>query len=132
MENINLNIPIFRAEEINSDRQVIGYLKDKDTIMEIIGICIRPVSIKSTTLAIHFLDMLANDSDRLLPNGKKDLRIFASLSEDGKGGDLYIEQDNEGYIIEDKNETDTFIFSSEGTIPYYKSYNTKKIIGIQK
>lgn len=77
MENINLNIPIFRAEEINSDRQVIGYLKGKDTIMEIIGICIRPVSIKPTTLAIHFPDMLDGQGNK----------IFASLSEDGKGGD---------------------------------------------
>lgn len=40
-----------------------------------------------STLSIHFPDTLACDSDRLLPNGEKDLRIFASLSEDGKGGD---------------------------------------------
>jgi len=41
-----------------------------------------------TTIAVHFPDMLAKDSDRWLANGEKDLRIFASLSEDGKGGDI--------------------------------------------
>lgn len=41
-------------------------------------------------LSINFEDMLASDSDRLLSNGKKDFRIFASLSEDGKGGDNLI------------------------------------------
>ncbi len=44
--------------------------------------------VDKTTLSMHFPDMLAKNSDRLLPNGKEDLRIFASLSEDGKGGDV--------------------------------------------
>lgn len=106
MENINLNIPIFRAEEINSDRQVIGYLKDKDTIMEIIGICIRPVSIKPTTLAIHFPDMLDSQKNK----------IFASLTASGKGGDIL----NSGYgeVIIAVYEEGMIKFRYEEALPY--------------
>lgn len=143
----NLNIPICRAKKIDSYELVEGYyLINQDgehTISKVyqaekgcrhigsINMDTRihkelfipsPEIIDYTTLAIHFPDMIDSQGNK----------IFASLSKDGKGGDLYIEEDNEGYIIEDENEINTFVFSSEGTIPYYESYNTKKVIGIQK
>lgn len=65
-----------------------------------------------TTLAVHFPDMIDSQGNK----------IFASLSEDGKGGDKYYHETGNG----------TFIFSSMGTIPYYEDYSYYKIIGIQE
>ena len=82
------NIPIYRAKKIDSDEYVEGYL--------MLGMCsngngtsssihfniqdklfyIREID--TTTLAIHFPDMLDSQGNK----------IFASLSEDGKGGDI--------------------------------------------
>ena len=72
-------IPIYRAKKIGSDEYVVGqYLtyKGYSTIFNEYGL--DGVNIDDTTLSIHFPDMI--DS-----NGNK---IFASLSEDGKGGDI--------------------------------------------
>ena len=112
------NIPIYRAKKIDSDKYVYGYYFPQDYTGDFSSedaeereeiekhfICGTTVhnsyddeeghftfmgidEIDPSTIAIHFPDMLASDSDRLLPNGEKDLRIFASLSEDGKGGDI--------------------------------------------
>lgn len=70
--------------------------------------------IDPTTLSIHFPDMLASDSYRLLPNGEKDLRVFASLNEDGKGGDKMTDDEYYGiakykdceFVVEYENVTD--------------------------
>ena len=88
-----LNIPIYRAKKIDSDEYVIGYYFDGflSIIKQYNNIILTAnnerFDIDPLTLSIHFPDMIASDSNRLLPNGEKDLRIFASLSEDGKGGD---------------------------------------------
>lgn len=90
------NLPIFRGIDIKTGEVFIGTSILKDVwgnvylIDEIRNgfnwdIC---HSVFPDTVAIHFSDMLASDSDRYLPNGEKDLRIFASLQEDGKGGDI--------------------------------------------
>lgn len=90
-------IPIFRAKKIDSDEYVKGfyiYNKDEnkhyifsDTYFDLIiktewcheGISIEQFTkIDITTLAIHFPDMLDSQGNK----------IFASLSEDGKGGDI--------------------------------------------
>lgn len=92
-------IPIYRAKKINSDEYIAGsyihgedkkhYISDgKFKIRASSGASLILTEIDPSTLAIHMPDMLASDSDRLLPNGEKDLRIFASLSEDGRGGDI--------------------------------------------
>ena len=104
-------IPIYRARKIDSDKYVEGFLnkaehiyydddKNDETAYYIMKNMTTECEDKSyfdfygfkeidpSTLSIHFPDMLASDSDRLLPNGEKDLRVFASLSEDGKGGDI--------------------------------------------
>ena len=124
-----MNIPIYRAKKIGSDEYVEGfYWQSPETLEHFIAVkcdltkTLVHIEIDPTTLSIHFPDMIDNQGNK----------IFASLSAIGKGGDLYIEEDNEGYIVEDENEINTFIFSSDGTIPYYESYNTKKVIGIQE
>lgn len=112
------NIPIYRAKKNNSDKYVEGYYfpqewigdypnedaeereekikhfisgftthdiwEDEENHFRFMGID----EIDPTTLAIHFPNMLAQNSDRLFPSGEKDLRIFASLQENGKGGDI--------------------------------------------
>jgi hypothetical protein len=105
------NIPIYRGKKIDSDEYVEGFLneaghiyydddKNDKTAYYIMKNMITECEVESyfdfygfeeidpSTLSIHFNDMLASDSDRLLPNGEKDLRMFASLSKDGKGGDI--------------------------------------------
>ena len=77
-----MNIPIYRAKKIDNNEYVEGfYYKDgKDHIIfngdstTIFGLRV----IDSTTLAIHFPDMIDSQGNKL----------FASLSEDGKGGDI--------------------------------------------
>jgi hypothetical protein len=83
------NIPIYRGLKLGTiSEYVVGYLHksafDRITIND--NYCMHDID--PSTLSIHFPDMLASDSDRLLPNGEKDLRMFASLSKDGKGGDI--------------------------------------------
>ena len=87
----NLNIPVFRALIMSTENEyVIGHYAGEDVFGHNIvdvesGISI---NIDISTLSIHFTYMKASDSTRHMENGQKDLRIFASLSEDGKGGDI--------------------------------------------
>ena len=106
---MNLSIPLFRAKKQDSDEYVDGYYfhqewtgnypnedaeereekikhficgfttydiwDDEEGHFKFMGID----EIDSTTLAIHFPDMLDSQGNK----------IFASLSEDGKGGDVF-------------------------------------------
>ena len=77
----NLNIPIYRAKKINSDEYVEGYLKrctDTGNILWIQTKDWMDYQIDPSTLSIHFPDMVDSEGTR----------IFASLSKDGKGGDI--------------------------------------------
>ena len=98
-------VPQFRAKKIDSDEYVIGtispcgnyilsYFVGYQYVDEYKNNTYFNIPIDQSTLSIHFPDMLASDSDRLLPNGEKDLRIFASLSKDGKGGDILLFNDS--------------------------------------
>ncbi len=76
------NIPIYRAKKIDNDEYVKGFYWSEREIHYIafedeFGWMIK-FEIDSTTLSIHF--SLTKDSD--------DTPIFASLQEDGKGGDV--------------------------------------------
>ena len=88
-----LNIPVYRAKKIDSDEYVIfnsfyEYEKKYYAINKIINQTIDgwftnvmiPLTYKidPTTLAIHFPDILDSQGNK----------IFASLREDGKGGDI--------------------------------------------
>ena len=94
-------IPLFRAKKIDSDEYVFGsYFKDK-AIHSIIthsktdyadkAFYVNAVQINETTLAIHFPDMLDSEGNK----------IFASLSEDGRGGDLI---SHKGEFLESKED----------------------------
>lgn len=81
-----INLPIFRAKRINSDEYVFGVPRqDSKGIYEMIinvvedgiaGVIQRYIEVD--TISIHFPDMLDSQSNK----------IFASLQEDGKGGDI--------------------------------------------
>ena len=70
-------IPIYRAKKIDSDEFVEGFLLSSNG-NEIIRDSFMNIHIvSSSTIAINFPDMLDSQGNK----------IFASLSEDGKGGD---------------------------------------------
>ena len=86
------NLPIYRAERIDSDEYVEGYYASAYNIhhyiIDHLGVDTKTNTVYSmstdlykidpTTLAIHFPDMTDSQGNK----------IFASLSEDGKGGDI--------------------------------------------
>ena len=155
------NIPIFRAKKKDSNDYVEGFLyqdiicyvpsdgvkadeykkalnEESWFIMDNIG---RNEMIDTTTIAIHHPNMLASDSDRYFSNGEKDLRVFASLQKEGKGGDLvgYVN----GHI--NYNVAERYIISEDGVlflrdiVPNIKKYTLDreiaswyKIYGIQQ
>ena len=81
-----MSMPIYRAKKIDSDEWVEGYLSyDREYEVNRIVVVHKSGKFKTSvhsfdpsTLAIHFDGMVDKD-------GKK---IFAGLSEDGKGGDV--------------------------------------------
>lgn len=81
---MKINIPIYRANKIGSDESIKGYLNPLNLNGSYsISVADRYFTlthhqIDPSTLSIHFLDMLDNEGNK----------IFASLSEDGKGGDI--------------------------------------------
>lgn len=84
--------PLYRAKKIDNEEYVIGFYTYDEVHKRHLILTNRmhglsETRVDSSTLSIHLPDMLAGSSNRLLPNGEKDLRIFASLNEDGKGGD---------------------------------------------
>ena len=73
-----MNLPIYRAKKIDSDEWIIGWLVRNKILVDIDENLACPFEIDPTTLAIHFPDMIDIKGDK----------IFASLSKDGKGGDI--------------------------------------------
>ena len=107
------SIPIFRAKKIDSNEYIIGYLKFDRKHNHY---SINPIDdentwhkIEENTLAIHFPDMLDSQGNK----------IFASLQENGKGGD----KTDSGKVM---------IFDSIETIPYFESWSNYTVTGIQK
>lgn len=77
---MNTNIPLYRAKKIDGDEYVIGFLfKDYYNFKWFIHDSVQTDEIDPSTLSIHFPDMLDSEGGK----------IFASLSEDGKGGDEF-------------------------------------------
>ena len=117
-----INIPIYRAKEIDGDEYIIGSLdfnasRVNDTFYYIITGNRCNHTIDPTTIGIHFPDMLDSQGNK----------IFASLSEDGKGGDI-VEYDGGQEIIKYSNGTiQTYMFRFEDL----KELNFKAV-GIQE
>ena len=76
------NLPIFRAKKIDSDEYVEGFLKNcTDTGLDVFWLQDNDFidyKIEINTLSINFPDMIDSQGNK----------IFASLQEDGKGGDI--------------------------------------------
>ena len=91
-----MNAPLFRAKKIDSDKYIIGYLLPEykgnfylstEWSRDFDGDTPNFIQIDITTLSIHFPEMLDNNRDK----------IFASLQDDGKGGDITLTKD--GYNL---------------------------------
>ena len=109
-------IPIYRAKRINTNDYVIGYLvpytfENKKWVIQS-SFNYNSDYIDPTTLSIHFPDMLDSEGTK----------IFASLSEDGKGGD----------IIKGDFTCKDFTMGFLDIYSFRLNYNFLKVIGIQK
>ena len=98
-------IPIYRAKKIDSDGYIEGYLFKIWEVHYILwgttnGNPIK-TAVHSSTLAIHFPDML----------DKNGVKIFASLSEDGKGGDILTHSHTSIIFSKNVNTTTTCVFN---------------------
>ena len=122
-----MNIPIYRAKKIDSDKYEIGFLLNNMIVtayeqeVKRDGIYWKSITtskIDPATLAIHFPDMLDSQGNK----------IFASLSEDGKGGDIM--QDDE-YIGIAKYIDCQFVVEYENCIDNIDNGNFDAI-GIQE
>lgn len=153
------NIPIYRAKKISSDEYIIGQyietefsneeycdieeqetiikhciIKDFRTVHDDYEYCNFDITeIDIATLAIHFPDMIDSQGNK----------IFASLQEDGKGGDKFI-WDNETFIIWFDNQAlkvnstnkDNFECNCHDSLQEWFDYKSNlydlKVIGIQE
>lgn len=127
-----MNIPIYRAKKIDSDEYVIGFYSSAydihhyiithlgvDTKANLVYQMSTDIhKIDPTTLAIHFPDMLDSQGNK----------IFASLSEDGKGGDIM--KDDEYYGIA-KYKDSRFVVEYENVEECLYEGNFE-VIGIQE
>lgn len=128
--SIETQIPIFRAKKIDSDEYVVGFYSD--TFFMCMGDDIghyiyfkklninnkeytATIEIDPSTLAIHLPDMIDSQGNA----------IFASLSENGKGGD--ITQPASGSNCELYRNTAKY---SDKSFSY--SYSDLKIVWIQR
>ena len=95
-----MNIPIYRAKKIDSDKYIQGYLLGMWGEYFIswgeTNHVPNKVQVDPLTLAVHFKDMVDSEGNK----------IFASLSKEGKGGDIvelehirYLEDDEPSYMI---------------------------------
>ena len=93
-----INLPIFRAKKLHSDEYVMGWYSSPIIIEGKTYLSITnkdgEYRIDTTTLSIHFSDMLDSQGNE----------IFASLQKNGRGGDVcsvndYIDSGLEGVAI---------------------------------
>ena len=82
-------IPIFRGKKIDSDEYIEGILTLNGNIQRYGTVyATDTIEVDKDTIAIHFPNMLDKNS----------AKIFASLSEDGKGGTICKDGYNDKYI----------------------------------
>ena len=131
------NIPIYRAKKIDSDEYVEGYyvFVEKVTgqkVHKMFTCAWRAETLEAnfnidpSTLAIHFPDMIDSEGNK----------IFASLSEDGKGGDKLQHEDidecgvYEATTVVYDNQTICFLNDYPNTL--INNYTNLKVTGIQQ
>ena len=139
------NLPIYRAKKINSDKYVIGQyietefsneeycdieeqetiikhciIKDFRTVHDDYEYCNFDITeIDIATLAIHFPDMLDSQGNK----------IFASLREDGKGGDILQSRGCKAPCIFNKGFS---VRTVVGVCNFYMLADRLKVVGIQE
>ena len=116
-----MNIPIYRAKKIDSDKYIQGYLLGMWGEYFIswgeTNHVPNKVQIDPTTLAIHFEDILDSEGNK----------IFSSLSDSGKGGDI-VEYNTKKEVVKYSLGTiQTYMFRFEDLIDL-----EVKVIGIQE
>ena len=124
-------IPIYRAFSETFDKYILGvpYFSDGRYYM-LVDDCNKNNNIGSgsypideTTLAIHFPNILDSQGNK----------IFASLSEDGKGGDIVTLDDRNKTIIYDKKVQAIMLNCKNFGLSILSLYKEDiKAIGIQK
>ena len=124
------NLPIFRAKKIYSDEYVVGFYVDTvdfltKTLKNTNGYITKNGSfhiVDISTLSIHFPDIIDSQGNK----------IFASLQEDGKGGDILALEDIKKTAIW-CSKTQAIMLSSKQTgLSHLSLYKDDiKIIGIQ-
>ena len=120
-----MNIPIYRAKEKDKNEYVQGYLFNY-TQINILGksnVWLEAINIDINTLSIHFSNML----------DKNDRKIFASLNEDGIGGDI-LEWKDMKKIAKYSKEDSAFILieNNSGGLMNELYCNNFRIIGIEE
>ncbi len=124
--------PYFRAKKINGDEYAEGCLnvweqneKVYYSIMEI-GIYPNPFNnihlIDPTTLAIHFPNMTDVKGDK----------IFASLQENGKGGDILFDMEYEYTVSFDGLKFNLQGLFSQSSFNEFDSWENFDIIGVEE
>ena len=125
-------IPIFRAKKLDSDEYVIGfllqdcfgfYIIQTDNALRCETLNQEAIEIDHQTLSISFSDML--DSQRN--------KIFASLGENGKGGDIIKLDDNIKTAIWCSKTQAIMLYSKQTGTSILSLYKDDiKTIGIQE
>lgn len=134
---MNQKIPIYRAKKIDNDEYVIfnsfyEYENKYYAINKIINQTIDgwftnvmiPLTYKIdlTTISIHFPDMIDSQGNK----------IFASLSEDGKGGDILFDMEYEFTLIFDDLKFKLEGLYSNTEINEYDKFTNFDSIGVQE
>lgn len=125
------NTPIYRAKKIDSEEYVLGWL-----LQDCFGYYIIPINnalrceslnnesieIDPTTIAIHFSNMIDIKGDK----------IFASLQEDGKGGDILFDMEYEYALSFDGLKFKLQGLYTQSNFNKFDSWEDFDIIGIQQ
>ena len=123
-------IPIFRAFSETFDKYILGvpYFSDGRYYM-LVDDCNKNNNIGSgsypvdeTTLSIHFANML----------DRKGNKIFASLQEDDKGGDILFDMEYEYTLSFDGLKFNLQGLCSQSSLNKYDSWKDFNIIGIER
>lgn len=146
----NINIPIYRAKKIDSDEYVIGFYSSaydiRHYVITNLGVDTKTSTVYQMSTDIHKIDattLSINFPDMLDSKGNK---IFASLNEDGKGGDIVKYEQVMGGILKSSGPEECIVkycnrdhiiapFFINAKYKNQKTYMTKEhlqVIGIQK
>lgn len=107
----NISHLLHRAKAKNSNQYAIGWFfkTSKQSYIIPISPSFYYIEVEESTLAVHHPSMLDSNNNK----------IFASLQEDGQGGDI----DQNGKV---------FIFNPVETIPYFMDWDSYTIKGIKE